>query len=498
MLDQRQRHRAASASCCTRAGSSSAALSLEGLHRRDRRALRRAARAAARSAASYSAPAAAASCCCSSGRRTSRRPRARLDGLIHVPVRASSRPAARSSSTTGCRLARSPGSDELPEPAAFAVREGPDLRRRPPRIVDRRSCGASRGGPDPRASRPRPARTGRGRTPSSPASVRAGSSLAAAGVGGILANQSFPGRPDHQSNLAIQGAVIGQPGATASSGCSSSAAAAPTRRSSAPADGRVSTTGTGRLEPSSQAYATAKIAGMQLCQAVDRRTGASSSRSSPARWRFPPTTSTRKARTSSRPCCAASTEARPDRPVEVWGSGRPLREFLHVDDLAAACCDLIELPSARLRAALDWPALVHNVGSGREVSIADLRPAGPAHGRPPRPDQPSTRPARDGAPRKLLDSGRIASLGWQRRVTLEAGLGQTTAGTAPGRRWRRERPGRAAPLQAGRGDEDRRGRPRRAGQTGCAGNPWLTQGPLVRGGGAALGRLARGGATPSS
>jgi nucleoside-diphosphate-sugar epimerase len=246
--------------------------------------------------------------------------------------------------------------------------------------------------------------------------------LAAARVGGILANQSFPADLI-ADNLAIQGAVIGAARRHGverllffGSGCAYPRDCAQPMAESA--------LGTGRLEPSSQAYATAKIAGMQLCQAVNQQDGREFVSVIPCTLYGPHDDFDPKSSHVLSALLRRFDEARPDRPVEIWGTGRPLREFLHVDDLAAACCELLALPSGRLRAALDWPALVVNVGSGHELSIAELARLaqrtvghrGPIVFDPSRPD---------GAPRKLLDSGRIASLGWRPEIALEAGLAET-------------------------------------------------------------------------
>jgi nucleoside-diphosphate-sugar epimerase len=184
--------------------------------------------------------------------------------------------------------------------------------------------------------------------------------------------------------------------------------------------------GSGPLEPSSEAYATAKIAGMRLCQAMNQQHGTEFVSVIPSTLYGPYDNFDPKRSHVLSALLRRFAEAAPDEPVEIWGSGQPRREFLHVDDLAEACLRLIEAPSAHLRAALGWPALVVNVGSGRELSIAELaRLVARTVGHRGELRFDSTRP--DGAPRKLLDSSRIAAFGWRAAIPLEEGLAQTHA-----------------------------------------------------------------------
>jgi GDP-L-fucose synthase len=106
-------------------------------------------------------------------------------------------------------------------------------------------------------------------------------------------------------------------------------------------------------------------------------------------------------------------------PVNLWGTGAALREFLHVDDLADACCFLMEqVPAGKV------PMDLYNVGSGQEVSIRDLativqRVTGHSGEMRWDPSKP------DGTPRKLLDTSRLAGLGWTARIGLEDGIRRT-------------------------------------------------------------------------
>ncbi|MBL8331623.1 MAG: NAD-dependent epimerase/dehydratase family protein, partial [Rubrivivax sp.] len=120
---------------------------------------------------------------------------------------------------------------------------------------------------------------------------------------------------------------------------------------------------------------------------------------------------------------------RGDPEVVVWGSGEPLREFLHCDDLADACVHLLGLTDAgfdallgdrRLDAPSFAPPLV-NIGSGQEIRIADLAGRIAAVvGYGGRIVQDRSRP--DGTPRKLLDSSRLRATGWSPSIGLEEGL----------------------------------------------------------------------------
>ena len=107
--------------------------------------------------------------------------------------------------------------------------------------------------------------------------------------------------------------------------------------------------------------------------------------------------------------------------VVVWGSGRPLREFLHVDDLAQACLLALNIPRASWEAKVPATRSHLNVGSGEEIDIANLAQL-VAHtvGFNGHVRFDAAQP--DGTPRKLLDSSRLRSLGWTPTVLLEQGL----------------------------------------------------------------------------
>jgi len=174
---------------------------------------------------------------------------------------------------------------------------------------------------------------------------------------------------------------------------------------------------TGPLEPTNDAYAIAKIAGVLQVQALRRQYGVRFVSAMPTNLygpgdNFHATDSHVLPAMLRRFHEAARSGA---ESVTCWGSGTPRREFLHVDDLAAACLVLLE--------RYDDPAPV-NVGVGSDVSIAELaRAVAGVVGYRGAIEWDASRP--DGTPRKLLDVSRIAALGWRARIGLVEGLEQT-------------------------------------------------------------------------
>ena len=174
---------------------------------------------------------------------------------------------------------------------------------------------------------------------------------------------------------------------------------------------------TGPLEPTNDAYAIEKIAGIHQVQAVRREFGLPWISAMPTNLygpgdNFSPTTSHVLPAMIRRFDEAVATGA--DRVVN-WGSGTPRREFLHVDDLAEACVFLLE----------SYDADQHiNVGWGRDVTIRELsQMVADVVGYDGDIEWDSSRP--DGTPRKVLDVGRLTSLGWRPRIQLQDGLRST-------------------------------------------------------------------------
>ena len=241
--------------------------------------------------------------------------------------------------------------------------------------------------------------------------------LAAAKVGGILANSTYPAEFIYD-NLMMAANVIH--GAYASGVkrllfLGSSCIYPRLAPQPMPEDCLL----TGSLEGTNEAYALAKIAGLKLCQHYRSQYGVMFHSAMPTNL-YGPGDNYHPDNSHVIPgLLRRFHEAKVNRAeaVTVWGTGTPLREFLHVDDLAAACLHLLELDTPP-----DWV----NVGSGQECSIGELaQTVKRVVGYEGELRFDTTKP--DGTPRKLLDSHLIQSLGWKPRVNLEAGLGEAYA-----------------------------------------------------------------------
>ncbi|MDQ6999422.1 MAG: GDP-L-fucose synthase [Mariprofundus sp.] len=301
--------------------------------------------------------------------------------------------------------------------------------------------------------------------------------MAAAKVGGILANNTYPADFIYD-NLMIECNLIHQAWSAGvkrllflGSSCIYPRLAEQPMREDALL--------TGTLEPTNEPYAIAKIAGIKLCESYNRQYGTDYRSVMPTNLygpgdNFHPENShvvpalirrfhlaklaqdgdlealnaidqqdpipddalsdMALTRTAGRISRLTSATSRPK--VTIWGSGTPKREFLHVDDMAAASLFVLDLP-ADIYAANTQPMLSHiNVGSGQEVSIAELAGliaevtgfAGEIRFDTSKPD---------GAPRKLMDSSRLARMGWTPGIHLRDGL-------AHAYRWFLDSRGRAA------------------------------------------------------
>lgn len=171
---------------------------------------------------------------------------------------------------------------------------------------------------------------------------------------------------------------------------------------------------TGPLETTNEAYALAKIAGLKLCQHYRHQHGVLFHSAMPTNL-YGPGDNYHSEHSHVIPGLLRRFHEAKQADAEevvVWGSGRPLREFLHVDDLATACLHLL-----RVEAPPDWV----NVGSGEECSIADLaRTIQEVVGYRGLLRFDSSKP--DGTPRKRLDTGLMESLGWRASLSLAEGL----------------------------------------------------------------------------
>ncbi len=184
---------------------------------------------------------------------------------------------------------------------------------------------------------------------------------------------------------------------------------------------------TGLLEPTNEPYAIAKIAGIKLCESYNRQYGETHGvdyRSVMPTNLYGPGDNYHPENSHVIPALIRRFhEARvANAPkVTIWGTGTPLREFLYVDDMAAASIHVMNLPKAVFDQHIR-PMQSHvNVGSGSDISIADLAHAvSQVVGFEGAIDFDTSKP--DGAPRKLMNSQRLNALGWHAQVKLKAGL----------------------------------------------------------------------------
>ncbi len=179
---------------------------------------------------------------------------------------------------------------------------------------------------------------------------------------------------------------------------------------------------TGPLELTNEPYAIAKIAGIKLCETYNTQHGRQYVSVMPTNL-YGPNDNYDLANSHVLPALlrkAHEARARGDAEYVVWGSGTPRREFLYVDDLADACVHLAEK---------DYAGPLVNIGTGEDVTIRELAESVmDVVGFKGRIVFDSSKP--DGTPRKLLDVGRLASLGWKARTSLQQGL-RLTYETAP-------------------------------------------------------------------
>lgn len=250
--------------------------------------------------------------------------------------------------------------------------------------------------------------------------------LAAAKVGGIQANNVYRADFIYQ-NLVIETNVIQAAYETAVSGLMflGSSCIYP-RDCSQPMKEEYLLTGP--LEQTNEPYAIAKIAGLKLCEAYNRQHGTRYVSVMPTNLYGPHDNFDLESSHVLPALLRKAHEAKlqGDRELPVWGSGRPRREFLHVDDMADACVTLMELGVG------DG---VFNVGAGVDVTIRELAETiQRVVGLDAEIQWDSTKP--DGTPRKLLDVSRMSALGWRARIGLDDGIRSTYAwyvGEASGR-----------------------------------------------------------------
>ena len=254
--------------------------------------------------------------------------------------------------------------------------------------------------------------------------------LAAARVGGILANDSFPADFLYE-NLMIEANVIHAAHAAGVERLLFLGSSCIYPRD-APQPMAEEALLTGPLEPTNAPYAIAKIAGIKLCESYNRQHGRDYRSVMPTNL-YGPGDNFHPENSHVLPALIRrfhEARAAGHPTVTLWGTGTPRREFLHVDDMAAACLHVLGLPRA-VYAAHTAPDRSHlNVGTGEDLTIRALAElvaetvgyAGRIETDPAKPD---------GTPRKLLDTTRLTTLGWRPAIPLKTGLASTY-------RWYRE------------------------------------------------------------
>jgi GDP-L-fucose synthase len=245
--------------------------------------------------------------------------------------------------------------------------------------------------------------------------------LAAAKVGGIHANNAYPAQFIYE-NLMIEANVIHEAwlaGVRALLFLGSSCIYP--RLASQPMREECLLTGT--LEPTNEPYAIAKIAGIKLCESYNRQYGTDYRSVMPTNL-YGPGDNYHPENSHVIPALIRrfheAKEARAGE-VVIWGTGSALREFLYVDDMAAASLHVMKLDRDEY-AAHTQPMLSHiNVGTGEDLTIRELAVAiAQVVGFNGRIEHDTSKP--DGTPRKLMDVSRLRSLGWKAKVGLRDGL----------------------------------------------------------------------------
>jgi len=248
--------------------------------------------------------------------------------------------------------------------------------------------------------------------------------LAAAKVGGIMANNTYPAEFIYQ-NLMIQANVIHEAhraGVARLLQLGSSCIYPKVAPQPMTEDALL----TGPLEPTNEPYAVAKIAGIKLCESYNRQYGTDFRSVMPTNL-YGPGDNFHPSGSHVLPALIRRFhEAREtgQNTVTIWGTGTPLRDFLHVDDMAEASLFVLDLDKATYDANTR-PMLSHiNVGSGEEISIGDLaRVVAGVTGFGGEITFDTTKP--DGTLRKLMDVSRLARMGWRARIGLVDGIAET-------------------------------------------------------------------------
>ncbi|MAD02200.1 MAG: GDP-fucose synthetase [Pseudoalteromonas sp.] len=248
--------------------------------------------------------------------------------------------------------------------------------------------------------------------------------LAAAKVGGIMANNSYPAEFIYQNLMMASNIIHSAHLADVNKLLFLGSSCIYPKLASQPM--QESELLTGYLEPTNEPYAVAKIAGIKLCESYNRQYGRHYRSVMPTNL-YGPNDNFHPQNSHVIPALMRKChEAKLDNAEEVviWGTGKPMREFLHVDDMASACVHVMNLEQQSYQDATE-PMLSHiNVGTGVDCTIAKLAQTmvevvgfkGQLRFDTEKPD---------GAPRKLLDISRLKTLDWQADISLEEGLAAT-------------------------------------------------------------------------
>jgi GDP-L-fucose synthase len=245
--------------------------------------------------------------------------------------------------------------------------------------------------------------------------------MAAAKVGGIFANNTYPAEFIYQ-NLMVEANIIHE---AWQSGVKrllflGSSCIYPRLAPQPMAEDMLMT---GVLEQTNEPYAIAKIAGIKLCESYNRQYGTDFRSVMPTNL-YGPGDNYHSENSHVIPgLIRRFREAKQNAAAEVviWGTGAPMREFLYVDDMAAACLHVMDLDSETY-ASNTQPMLSHiNIGTGEDLTICDLAiTIGEVVGYRGRISFDTSKP--DGTPRKLMDVRRMRSLGWRPQIGLRQGL----------------------------------------------------------------------------
>lgn len=248
--------------------------------------------------------------------------------------------------------------------------------------------------------------------------------LAAAKVGGIHANNNYPADFIYE-NLMIECNVIHQ-AFRAGVGRLLFLGSSCIYPRAVPQPMREDALLTGVLEPTNEPYAVAKIAGIKLCESYNRQYGTDYRSVMPTNL-YGPGDNFHPDNSHVLPALIRRFHEAAEQghdTVVIWGTGMPKREFLHVDDMAEASLFVLDLDKGVYDAETD-PMLSHiNVGTGQDVSIAELAGiVARVTGFSGRIEFDTTKP--DGTARKLMDVSKLAQMGWEAKIDLEQGVRDT-------------------------------------------------------------------------